>query len=124
MKLVTAEQMRSIDRETIDNQGIPGDQLMENAGRGIAEKLQGLVIDASSGDTVTIFCGKGNNGGDGFVVGRYLYQAGAKVVVYFIGPLDNLPRDARSNFDRAAGVGVDLNELNSIDDLPSELDTN
>lgn len=124
MKLVTAEQMRSIDRETIDHQGIPADQLMENAGRGIAEKLQSLVIDASSGDTVTIFCGKGNNGGDGFVVGRYLYQAGAKVIIYFLGPLDKLSKDARLNFDRAAGVGVDLTELNSIDELPSELDTN
>ncbi|MDH4034497.1 MAG: NAD(P)H-hydrate epimerase, partial [candidate division Zixibacteria bacterium] len=124
MKLVTAEQMRSIDRETIDNQGIPGDQLMENAGRGIADKLNSLVIDASSGDTVTVFCGKGNNGGDGFVVGRCLYQAGAKVVVYFLGPLDKLPADARLNFDRAAGVGVDMHELNSIDQLPAELDTN
>lgn len=123
MKLVTAEQMRSIDRETIDNQGIPGDQLMENAGRGIAERLQSLLIDASSGDAVAIFCGKGNNGGDGFVVGRYLYQAGAKVSIYFLGPLDNLSKDTRLNFDRAAGVGVDLIELNSIDDLPAKLET-
>ena len=123
MKLVTAEQIRSIDREAIDKRGIPGDQLMENAGRGIFEKLQNLVIDSLSGDTVTIFCGKGNNGGDGFVVGRYLFQAGAKVVINFLGPPDKLSKDARRNYDRAAGLGIDLHELKAIDELPSELDT-
>ncbi len=122
MKLVTAEQMRSIDRDTIDNRGIPGHQLMENAGRGIAEKLLSLVIDASTSPRVTVFCGKGNNGGDGFVIARYLMEAGAKVVIYFIGPTDKLSGDARVNYDRVAETGMELHEVKSIDDLPDESD--
>jgi len=123
MKLVTAERMRLIDRETIDNRGIPGPELMENAGRGIAQKLMAFVIDTASGETVTVFCGKGNNGGDGYVVGRYLFQAGAKVTIYFLGPLEKLSPDARLNFDRAAELGIDLREIKAIEDLPGELDS-
>ncbi|MCK4461754.1 MAG: NAD(P)H-hydrate epimerase, partial [candidate division Zixibacteria bacterium] len=123
MKLVTAEQMRLIDRETIDNRGIPGPELMENAGRGIAQKLMAFVIDAASSKDISIFCGKGNNGGDGYVVARYLCQAGAKVTIYFLGPFDQLSPDARLNFDRAAELGIDRHEIKTIDDLPGELDS-
>ena len=70
MKLVTAEQMRAVDREAIENRGIPGPELMENAGRGIAERIRDDVLVEPDGKKVIIFCGKGNNGGDGFVVGR------------------------------------------------------
>lgn len=122
MKLVTTEQMRQIDRETIDGQIIPGPELMENAGRGIAQLLLTRVIEASEEERVAIFCGKGNNGGDGFVVGRYLFEAGVDVIIYFMGPVDKLSADARLNFDRAAGIGMNLIEVSSIDVLPEELD--
>ncbi len=123
MQIVTSEQMRRIDRETIDNVGIPGPELMENAGRGIAERLAGFIIDTEASEKVSIFCGKGNNGGDGFVVGRYLDRAGARVTIYFIGPIDNLSLDARLNFDRAAGTGIELSEIADIDHLPDRLET-
>ncbi len=124
MKLVTAEQMRQIDRATIDGQNIPGPELMENAGRGIAERLLASVIDTPQEAKVAIFCGKGNNGGDGFVIGRYLFQAGVDVTIYFIGPIDKLSADGRLNFDRAAGIGMGLIEMTSIDILPEEHNCN
>lgn len=122
MKLVTAEQMRQIDRATIDGQVVPGPELMENAGRGIAEKLLAGVMDGSGREKVAVFCGKGNNGGDGFVVGRYLFQAEFDVTIYFIGPIGELSADARLNFDRAAGIGMNLIEVTSDDVLPKKID--
>ena len=68
MKLVTAEQMRAIDRDAIDRVGIPGPELMENAGKGIADEILSDHIEDPSATRVVVFCGKGNNGGDGFVV--------------------------------------------------------
>ena len=122
MKLVTAEQMQKIDRETIENYGIPGPQLMENAGRGIAERIAAAVIDSVDGARVSVFCGKGNNGGDGFVIARHLAEMEAEVSVYFIGPPDKLSDDARLNYERAGDADIELAEVTSVDDLPDDLD--
>jgi NAD(P)H-hydrate epimerase len=123
MKLVTAEQMRQIDRATIDGGIVSGPELMENAGRGIAERLLAGVIDPSPDEKVTVICGKGNNGGDGFVVARYLSEAGVDVAVYFMGPVEKLSPDAHLNYDRALQQGVRLQEVTSINELPPELDS-
>ncbi|MFQ6008972.1 MAG: NAD(P)H-hydrate dehydratase [Candidatus Zixiibacteriota bacterium] len=122
MKLVTAEQMRMIDRETIEGKIVSGPDLMENAGRGIARCLLSGIIDTSVNEKVAVFCGKGNNGGDGFVIGRHLSQAGVHVTTYFIGPPDELSPDARLNHDRAAQLGMKLVEVSSAGDLPENLD--
>jgi len=121
MKLVTAEQIRRIDRETIDNYGIPGPELMENAGRGIAERIAASIMKDRADATVAIICGKGNNGGDGYVVARYLAQAGADLTVYFLGPLDKLTDDARLNYERAKETGLVMHEIDAIGDLPDQL---
>src|SRR5207248_1906009 len=68
--LVTAEEMRALDREVIDRRGVPGVALMETAGRGVAQVIAELV-DASAA-RVAVFAGPGNNGGDGFVAARHL----------------------------------------------------
>jgi hydroxyethylthiazole kinase-like uncharacterized protein yjeF len=122
MKLVTAEQMRMIDRKTIEGRIVSGPDLMENAGRGIAQRLLSGVIDTSMNEKVAVFCGKGNNGGDGFVIGRYLMETGAPVTTYFIGPVDELSPDARLNFDRAAQLGMKLIRVSAIEDVPANLD--
>ncbi|MBN1213442.1 MAG: NAD(P)H-hydrate epimerase, partial [candidate division Zixibacteria bacterium] len=122
MKLVTSAQMRAVDREAIENQGIPGPELMEHAGRGIAEGILENLIENPDETTAVIFCGKGNNGGDGFVIGRYLHQAGVNVVIFYIGSPDKMSPDARLNFDRAGKLGLDLFEVKSIEELPEELD--
>ncbi len=121
MKIITAEQMRRVDRETIGNHGITGPELMENAGRGIAERIISTALPVPQGKKVAVFCGKGNNGGDGFVVGRYLHKAGAVVAVYHMGPAEMLSDDARLNYDRAVKLGMDLYEISYIEDLPEEL---
>ncbi len=122
MKLVTADLMRRIDQETIEHAGIPGPQLMENAGRGIAERILTDILEAPGGVKFAVFCGKGNNGGDGFVVARYLFQSGAEVSIYYLGPKDQLSKDARLNLDRAAKLKLHIESISSIAKLPDELD--
>jgi len=102
MKIVTAAQMQSLDRRTISEAGIPGTTLMSAAGAGIvgvAERTYG----AFKGKRVTILCGKGNNGGDGFVVGRLLRRQQADVTVFLIPSAKELTGDARVMYRRFIG---------------------
>ena len=75
--LLTREEVRDLDRRAIEEYGVPGTVLMENAGRGTAELLLSLGIRG----LVVICCGKGNNGGDGFVIARHLDNHGIAVRV-------------------------------------------
>jgi len=95
MKIVTAEEMRAIDRATTEKYGVPSLTLMENAGTAVAEFAQ-KHFDFNS---VCAVCGKGNNGGDGFVAARKLLEAGKKVSVIVLakGP-DELRGDAAEMF--------------------------
>jgi len=123
MYLVTSELMRQIDRDAIDEHKIPSLELMENAGRGIAERLILLnIIDPASDTKVAVFCGKGNNGGDGFVVGRYLHQAGIDVNIFFIGPSGTLSNDAKANHQKAIDAGIETTEFKSVSDIGDKLD--
>jgi len=121
MKFVTSDQMRQVDSETINNYGIPGPELMENAGKGIAQNIADKILIQIENARVVIFCGKGNNGGDGFVVGRYLNENQAVVTIYFMGPVEKLSPDARLNYDHALKQGITLREIKSIVDLPEKL---
>jgi NAD(P)H-hydrate epimerase len=122
MKLVTTEKMRAIDSEAINNRGIPGPELMENAGRGIAEKIRDRILVEPEGKSIAILCGKGNNGGDGFVIGRHLNQYGCTVTIYFPDPVDKLSPDARLNHDRAKDDGIEIVPIKSKDQLSERLD--
>jgi ADP-dependent NAD(P)H-hydrate dehydratase / NAD(P)H-hydrate epimerase len=97
MKIVTAEEMRAIDRATTQKYGVPSLTLMENAGAAVAEFAQ-KHFDF---DSVCAVCGKGNNGGDGFVAARKLHEAGKKVSVIVLakGP-DELRGDAAEMFKK------------------------
>ena len=118
MYLVTSESMRAIDREAIDKHKIPSLDLMEKAGQGIAERLLiHNIIDPSTDNKVAVICGKGNNGGDGLVVARYLHEAGVNVRLFFIGPVKALSKDASVNHNRAVKNGVPLKEIKKITDL-------
>jgi NAD(P)H-hydrate epimerase len=94
---------------------------MENAGVRVYDLLASRFAPLSR-QHIVVLCGKGNNGGDGFVVARHLKQAGADVEVFFIGPPEELSRDARLNYDRAAKLGLKLKQVNSIDELPGMLE--
>ncbi|MGH8015155.1 MAG: NAD(P)H-hydrate epimerase, partial [Candidatus Zixiibacteriota bacterium] len=106
MYLVTAEQMKQIDRAAIEKHRIPSLELMENAGCGMAERLiLQNIIDPAADCKVVIFCGKGNNGGDGFVVGRQLRMRGLSPRVVLLADPAAIRGDARVNYDALLKTG-------------------
>jgi hydroxyethylthiazole kinase-like uncharacterized protein yjeF len=113
--LVTAQQMRALDRHTIETLQVAGEVLMESAGRAVAERVAAAVnASTTSTDTVTstpnvkVVCGAGNNGGDGFVIARHLHQIGIHVVAVLVGTSASLPADAEANYRRMLAVGVSV----------------
>ena len=90
--LVNAEQMSALDRHTIDQLGVPGITLMTRAGEAVAAECLRLVPDPQG--KVVLVCGKGNNGGDGFVAARSLLEAGMSAAVILLGPRDDIGGDA------------------------------
>src|SRR5262245_13288996 len=103
MKLVTREEMQAMDRIAIETRGIPSLDLMENAGRGVAGLIQ-REFPASRFSTVSVVCGKGNNGGDGFVAARHLQTLGYEVKVFLISPAEEYQGDALVNLNRWEGA--------------------
>ena len=89
VRVLNAGQMREADRKTIDEIGIPSMVLMENAGRQVVAAMETAFTDLSD-SRVAILCGRGNNGGDGFVVARVLWQRGIEAQVYVLGRLDQI----------------------------------
>ena len=122
MKLVTSATMRLIDREAIEKRGIPSDTLMENAGGNIALRILADLLPRPKASKVAVFCGKGNNGGDGFVIARHLAKAGVGVDVLFIGPVSELSADAQRNHARAVEPGIRLHEIKAVSELLTALD--
>ena len=98
-KILSAAEMREVDRQTTEKYGIPSFLLMENAAHAaacvITEKLGGSVSEKS----FLILCGKGSNGGDGAALARILWQRGADVEVCFFGRVEEAKADARANFE-------------------------
>ncbi len=99
MKVLTAEQMREVDRLTTERYGIPSLQLMENAGAGVADYLERNFSDLATRNIV-VFCGKGNNGGDGMVVARRLREAGAGPRVFLFADPASIRGEAATNLQR------------------------
>lgn len=104
MKILTAEQMREADRITTERYGIPSLQLMENAGRAVAEYLQRTYPDLGA-YKIAILCGKGNNGGDGLVVARRLQEGGAAPQVILFADPSTVRGDAATNLKSWQGRG-------------------
>jgi ADP-dependent NAD(P)H-hydrate dehydratase / NAD(P)H-hydrate epimerase len=99
MKAVTAETMQQLDRQTIEQYGVPGLELMERAGRHVAETV--TTRFAGSGNrSALIFAGKGNNGGDGFVVARLLAGSGWSASLVILTSPEEFTGDAKKNLDR------------------------
>ena len=96
MKVVTSAEMREIDRRTIEEFGIPGYELMEKAGRAVAEETAKLVGPAPK--KVLVLAGKGNNGGDGLVAARYLHEKSYTVQVLLFSEGKKLKADPARNF--------------------------
>jgi NAD(P)H-hydrate epimerase len=101
---LTRAQVRDIDRRALADYGVPGVVLMENAGRGAADWLQSLGVAGP----VVVACGKGNNGGDGFVLARHLDNAGVAVRVLLFARPEDLTGDAAINYQIVVKSGLDL----------------
>ncbi|MGB5105713.1 MAG: NAD(P)H-hydrate dehydratase [Candidatus Zixiibacteriota bacterium] len=111
MKLVTSAQMRAIDGRAIKDLGIPGLQLMENAGHGIAEWIKEILRDDVTAKRFAIVCGKGNNGGDGFVIARCLQGWRAAVEVFLVAEPDEIKGDALENLRKVREMGVAIYKI-------------
>lgn len=107
MRILTAAQMREVDRLTTERHGIPSLQLMGNAGTGVVTFLQKEFSDLAKRQ-ILILCGKGNNGGDGFVVARLLKQLGSTPQVFLFAAPEEVRGDALLNLERwkHSGEGI------------------
>lgn len=110
MKILTAREMKEIDRIAIEDIGIPGVVLMENAGLRIVRALKGRVPKPED-ERVVIVAGKGNNGGDGFVVARHLFNSGARPEVLLLAAKDEVKGDAAVNLAVILKLGIPVAEI-------------
>ena len=111
MRILNAAQMREADRFTIEDIGIPSLVLMENAGRQVVAAIE-AAYEARLEGRVAVLCGRGNNGGDGFVVARTLAQRGIEASVFVVGALAEVRGDARTNLDILGRLGITVVEVN------------
>ncbi len=118
MQLVTAGEMQEMDRLTIESFGIPGRVLMENAGRGAVDFLLETFKEVK-GRGGGVMAGRGNNGGDGFVIARYLQGKGVKSTVYLLSEASRVQGDAEANLRLLEPVGVPVVEMPDEDSFLS-----
>lgn len=130
MRVLTSEQMQRVDAETIATV-CPGVDLMERAGRGCAEfilhEFGAGVAPGNAAAHASIFCGAGNNGGDGLVIARWLAEANWSVSVHLFHPAERLTPDAQRNHQRlmsmaARGAGVTFYDVSDPDWIAQALD--
>ena len=123
MKILTAAQMREIDRISIEKLGIPGMVLMENAGRNLLRLLEEKFPNLKR-ERVAVLCGKGNNGGDGFVIARHLKMRGHHPRVFLLADPQSLKGDARANYEILLQSGLQptaIRDLNGWRGVKSDL---
>jgi NAD(P)H-hydrate epimerase len=110
MRVLNTQQMREADRRTIDEIGIPAIVLMENAGRQAVAAMEAAFEDLATSH-VGVLCGRGNNGGDGFVVARTLVQRGVETSVFLLGGVADVRGDARTNLEVLGRIGLTVVEI-------------
>ncbi len=113
--VMSREQVRAFDSWAINTIGVPGVVLMENAGRSCAELVKSKLAGVDE-PKVCIFCGTGNNGGDGYVIARHLLNNGFKVCVIIVGERNKIKGDAKVNLDILEQLGQPIEQLNLADD--------
>src|SRR5512132_221471 len=109
MRVLNTQQMREADRRTIDEIGIPAIVLMENAGRQAVAAMEAAFEDLST-SRVGVLCGRGSNGGDGFVVARTLIQRGVDTAVFLLGSVAEIRGDSRINLEVLGRIGLTVVE--------------
>lgn len=116
IKVVTAHEMREKDRFTIEEIGVPGVILMENAGQAAFRVIRQKLNEVTD-PLVYIFCGKGNNGGDGFVVARHLWNEGVYVRVFCIVEEAQIAGDALTNYNILKNMNLPIEFVTALDDI-------
>lgn len=111
MRLVTKEEMGILESRTINEYGISGIILMENAGIRVVEVIVD-ILGKMVGKRVAVFAGKGNNGGDGFVVARHLHNRGADVQVFLAAEQESIKGDALINLNICKKMGQKIYQIN------------
>lgn len=114
MKLATGAEMRELDRKAMEERGIPSIDLMEQAAEGVAEAALSLLDGRLSRNRAAVFCGVGNNGGDGIAAGRMMARAGVQTRVFLVGDPDRRTPDSLEESRRLSESGIAL-ELFSPD---------
>lgn len=112
-KYVTSGEMRMIDKDAIEQHGIPASTLMENAGKAVAESAMTLVPFGS----VAVFSGYGNNGGDGIVAARYLKGKGYGVKVFIVGKPRSMTQETNSSLEKLFSAGVKVETVPDVEKL-------
>jgi len=112
--VMTRDQVRAFDERAINTLGIPGVVLMENAGSSCAELIKDKLKDIAN-PKVCIFCGTGNNGGDGYVIARHLINYGFEVMVAICGDREKIRGDAKINLDILERMGRPIEQLKPVD---------
>ena len=118
MKVLTAAEMREVDRRTTERDGIPSLTLMENAGRSVAEFIRQTIPNITR-RKIVVLCGKSNNGGDGFVVARHLSSFGATPAVILAAAPNELRGDAAANLANWQDDSGHVRIVRSADDWKS-----
>ncbi len=122
---LTCAQCRAVDKYAIEVLGIPGVVLMENAGRNATDLIEGWMRSRLAGRStgrIAILCGRGNNGGDGFVVARHLVNRGHEVWVDLMGDASTLAGDAAVNHAIVQKMGVLIRPLMDVEALPAAVE--
>ena len=115
MKLAAAAQMRELDRRAIEERKIPSIDLMERAAAAVAQAALDALPDKPQKCRAAVFCGAGNNGGDGIGAARLLFLMGLKVRVFLVGDYNRLTPDAMEETGRLSECGVELEDFNPQD---------
>ncbi len=110
-RLLTAAQAKALDQKALTQFGISTLVLMENAGRAVAEET--LKVLKSRRDQLALFCGMGNNGGDGLCAARHLLVAGLQPQVYLVGKIKDVKSEAKVNLDMLLELKQKITEINS-----------
>jgi ADP-dependent NAD(P)H-hydrate dehydratase / NAD(P)H-hydrate epimerase len=111
MKILTADEMRATDRRTVEQFGVSSLSLMENAGSAVARFI---LREFALSNRITVLCGRGNNGGDGFVAARHLREAGRDVSVLLLGEMDAVTGDAREMLSRLGQTPIQILEAGEL----------
>ena len=117
MRLIDGEASRQMDKEAMETYGLDTLVLMENAGLRSADYAADLLCDQPKDVRISVVAGKGNNGGDGFVMARHLFNKGFEVEIFCLGQPDTFSPAAKANWNVANAMGIKMTYLDQVRDL-------